>query len=207
MLDEAHCIKDRSCSTAQAVFKLTALYRWGLSGTPLQNRVSELYSLVRFLQLDPYSYYYCNCAEGCSCKSLNYDFGEDGKKCVECGHGKMNHYCWWNKHIANPIKHHGYSGPGASAMKLLKSELLDACLLRRTKKERSADISLPPRLIQHRHIHFNAEEQDYYTALYSQTQATFNAFVTNGTEVNNYAHIFDLLIRLRQAVNHPWLVE
>ena len=65
MLDEAHCIKDRSCSTAQAVFKLTALYRWGLSGTPLQNRVSELYSLVRFLRLDPYSYYYCNCAEGC----------------------------------------------------------------------------------------------------------------------------------------------
>jgi hypothetical protein len=55
-------------------------------------------------------------------------------------------------------------------MKLLKSELLDACLLRRTKRERSADISLPPRLIQHRHIRFNAEEEDYYTALYSQTQ-------------------------------------
>jgi hypothetical protein len=55
-------------------------------------------------------------------------------------------------------------------MKLLKSELLDACLLRRTKRERSADISLPPRLIQHRHICFNAEEEDYYTALYSQTQ-------------------------------------
>jgi hypothetical protein len=31
--------------------------------------------------------------------------------------------------------------------------------------------------------------------------------VTSGTVVNNYAHIFDLLIRLRQAVNHPWLVE
>jgi DNA repair protein RAD16 len=31
--------------------------------------------------------------------------------------------------------------------------------------------------------------------------------VTQGTVVNNYAHIFDLLIRLRQAVNHPWLVE
>ena len=129
---------------------------------------------MRFLQLDPYSYYYCNCKDGCRCKSLNYDFGDDGKKCVDCGHGKMNHYCWWNKHIgsidlprissrvshlsdslgsisrlcfvlwtANPIKNHGYSGPGASAMKLLKSELLDSCLLRRTKKERSADISLP----------------------------------------------------------------
>ena len=36
VLDEAHCIKDRSCSTAQGVFKLSAEYRWGLSGTPLQ---------------------------------------------------------------------------------------------------------------------------------------------------------------------------
>jgi DNA repair protein RAD16 len=79
--------------------------------------------------------------------------------------------------------------------------------LRRTKRERSADISLPPRLIQHRHVLFNQEEADYYTALYTQTQTQFNAFVQTGTVVNNYAHIFDLLIRLRQAVNHPWLVE
>jgi|EP01043_Picozoa_sp_COSAG02_P028013 DNA repair protein RAD16 len=58
-------------------------------------------------------------------------------------------------------------------MKLLKSELLDACLLRRTKRERSADISLPPRLIQHRHINFNAEEQDYYTGMHSSTSFVF----------------------------------
>ena len=28
----------------------------------------------------------------------------------------------------------------------------------------------------------------------------------NGTVLNNYAHIFDILIRLRQAVDHPYLV-
>jgi SNF2 family DNA or RNA helicase len=27
-LDEAHFIKDRACSTAQAVFKLTSRYKW-----------------------------------------------------------------------------------------------------------------------------------------------------------------------------------
>ena len=58
--------------------------------------------------------------------------------------------------------------------------------LRRTKRERSADISLPPRLIQHRHVLFNQEEADYYTALYTQTQTQFNAFVRTGTVVNNY---------------------
>jgi Rad3-related DNA helicase len=47
ILDEAHNIKDRRCNTAQAAFALRARYRWCLSGTPLQNRVNELYSLVR----------------------------------------------------------------------------------------------------------------------------------------------------------------
>jgi SNF2 family DNA or RNA helicase len=34
----------------------------------------------------------------------------------------------------------------------------------------------------------------------------FGAYVESGTVLNNYAHIFDLLIRLRQAVCHPYLV-
>lgn len=58
-LDEAHNIKERSTNTAKAAFELRANYRWCLSGTPLQNRVGELYSLVRFLGGDPFSYYFC----------------------------------------------------------------------------------------------------------------------------------------------------
>jgi DNA repair protein RAD16 len=49
ILDEAHNIKERSTNAAKAAFALDASYRWCLSGTPLQNRVGELYSLVRFL--------------------------------------------------------------------------------------------------------------------------------------------------------------
>ena len=99
VLDEAHMIKDRSCSTAQGVFRLEGKYRWCLSGTPLQNRVGELYSLVHFLRLSPYAYYFCKAEDGaCDCKSLKYDFGEEDKHCVCCGHSKGQHYCWWNKH-------------------------------------------------------------------------------------------------------------
>jgi DNA repair protein RAD16 len=58
-LDEAHSIKERSTNTAKAAFELKSNYRWCLSGTPLQNRVGELYSLVRFLGGDPFSYYFC----------------------------------------------------------------------------------------------------------------------------------------------------
>lgn len=39
VLDEAHSIKDRNCSTAKAVFALDSKYKLCLTGTPLQNRV------------------------------------------------------------------------------------------------------------------------------------------------------------------------
>lgn len=96
---QAHFVKDRRCNTAKAVLALDSLYKWALSGTPLQNRVGELYSLVsiiilaiyqiilnfiasliiflisfgqiRFLQIVPYSYYLCN---DCDCRTLDYRY-------------------------------------------------------------------------------------------------------------------------------------
>ena len=49
---------------------------------------------------------------------------------------------------------------------------------------------------------FDEREMDFYEALYTQSQAQFGAYVESGTVLNNYAHIFDLLIRLRQVEPH-----
>ena len=49
-------------------------------------------------------------------------------------------------------------------------------------------------------------QNDFYEALYTQSKAKFGAYVDSGTLLNNYAHIFDLLTRLRQAVDHPYLI-
>ena len=49
-------------------------------------------------------------------------------------------------------------------------------------------------------------EEDFYSALYTQTKSSFDDYVDSGTLLNNYAHIFDLLIRMRQSVDHPYLV-
>lgn len=71
---------------------------------------------------------------------------------------------------------------------------------------KSDDLKLPPRLVKVRIDNLDVKENDFYQALYTQSQAQFNTYVQAGTILNNYAHIFDILIRLRQAVDHPYLV-
>lgn len=200
ILDEAHYIKDRRCNTAKAVLALQSSYKWALSGTPLQNRVGELYSLVRFLQIAPYSYYFC---KDCDCRTLDYS---SNTACPDCPHKSVRHFCWWNKFIATPIQAQGNYGIGRNSMILLKHKILKSVLLRRTKKGRAADLALPPRMLLLRRDSLDIKEEDYYTSLYNESQAQFNTYVTEGTVMNNYAHIFDLLTRLRQAVDHPYLV-
>jgi hypothetical protein len=49
VLDEAQRIKTWSTKTAQAVKRLRSRYAFVLSGTPIENRIDELYSIVDFL--------------------------------------------------------------------------------------------------------------------------------------------------------------
>ncbi|KAL6554095.1 hypothetical protein OROMI_019768 [Orobanche minor] len=200
VLDEAHYIKERRSNTTRAVFSLQSSYKWALSGTPLQNRVGELYSLVRFLQIVPYSSYFC---KDCDCRTLDYSLAE----CPGCAHKNVRHFCWWNRYISSPIQDSGNDGCGREAMLLLKHKVLKSIVLRRTKKGRAADLALPPRIVTLRRDSLDMVEEDYYTALYNESQAQFNTYIAAGTVLNNYAHIFDLLTRLRQAVDHPYLVE
>ena len=55
ILDEAHYIKNRNSKTAKACYELAARHRWALTGTPIVNRLEDLFSLVRFLKVEPWS--------------------------------------------------------------------------------------------------------------------------------------------------------
>lgn len=55
ILDEAHNIKNRQSKTAKACYELKAKHRWVLTGTPIVNRLEDLFSLVRFLKVEPWS--------------------------------------------------------------------------------------------------------------------------------------------------------
>ncbi|CAD7955921.1 unnamed protein product [Amoebophrya sp. A120] len=207
ILDEAHRIKTRTTSTCQAAFALQSNTRWCVSGTPLQNRVGELFSLVRFIRLKPFAYLFCQ-KKGCDCCLLDFKLNVEGDyMCTKCGHGKGQHRNYFQQHITLPLQKYGNNvGLGKKAMLLLKNEVLARSVLRRTKEERKADLNLPSLTIQVRRDQMSKAEKDFYQSMYMQTSTEFNTYVDKGTLLHNYAHVFDLIMRLRQAVDHPYLI-
>ena len=55
VLDEAHYIKGKRIQTTKAIEELNILHRWCLSSLTLQNRLEDLYNMVSFLKLEPWS--------------------------------------------------------------------------------------------------------------------------------------------------------
>lgn len=201
VLDEAHNIKDRTLGTAKAANMLQCRKRLCLTGTPLQNRIGEMYLLIRFLKLDPFHKYFCT---KCDCKSDEWKF-TDWRHCDQCGHTPMLHTNFFNHFMLKNIQKHGIEGDGLTLFQHIRL-LLDNVMLRRTKLQKADDLGLPPRIVEIRRDRFNAEEKDLYTSLYSDLKRKFNDFVAEGVVLNNYANIFTLITRMRQLADHPDLV-
>ncbi|KAH0984978.1 hypothetical protein GBA52_012155 [Prunus armeniaca] len=54
VLDEAHTIKSSKSQISVAAAALVAGRRWCLTGTPIQNNLEDIYSLLRFLRVEPW---------------------------------------------------------------------------------------------------------------------------------------------------------
>ncbi|XP_059278868.1 helicase-like transcription factor CHR28 isoform X1 [Lycium ferocissimum] len=88
--------------------------------------------------------------------------------------------------------------------------ILRAIMLRRTKGtviDGEPIITLPPKTIQLKKVAFSAEERAFYNKLEAESRSQFKAYAAAGTVRQNYANILLMLLRLRQACDHPKLVK
>ncbi|KAL6577425.1 DNA repair protein rad5a [Orobanche minor] len=169
VLDEAHTIKSSKSQISVAAAALAADCRWCLTGTPIQNNLEDVYSLLRFLKIEPWG-----------------------------------SWAWWNKLVQKPFE----EGDGRG-LKLVQS-ILKAIMLRRTKSSSDRDgrpiLVLPPADVQVVYCNLTEIENDFYEALFKKSKVKFDQFVEQGRVLHNYASILELLLRLRQCCDHPFLV-
>ncbi|KDP20917.1 hypothetical protein JCGZ_21388 [Jatropha curcas] len=88
--------------------------------------------------------------------------------------------------------------------------VLKTVMLRRTKATQidgEPIITLPPKVVQLKKVDFSDEERDFYTRLEADSRAQFNEYAAAGTVKQNYVNILLMLLRLRQACDHPLLVR
>jgi len=169
VIDEAHYIKNHRSKVAKAVRELNSRRRWCLTGTPIQNSLTDLYSIFQFLGIEPWD-------------SLS----------------------WFQKLIQQP-----YEQGNNGALVLLQS-ILRPLLLRRTKETKYKDnkpiIVLPPVEKEMIRLSMSEGESKFYKMLHRRAKLKFDDYVKQGLVMHNYTNILELLLRLRQACNHPFLV-
>lgn len=201
ILDEAHSIKTRSSMTAKACFALKTDYRWCLSGTPLQNRIGEFFSLIRFLNIRPFAQYLC---KQCPCATLEWSMNEESR-CKHCKHAGMQHVSVFNQELLNPIQKYGNFGPGKDAFRKLRL-MTDRIMLRRLKKDHTNAMELPVKEIYVDRQFFGEEENDFANSIMTNGQRKFDTYVAQGVLLNNYANVFGLIMQMRQIADHPDLI-
>ncbi|KAI3902072.1 hypothetical protein MKW98_013746 [Papaver atlanticum] len=88
--------------------------------------------------------------------------------------------------------------------------VLKTIMLRRTKGtllDGEPIINLPSKTVNLTKVEFSAEERAFYSKLESDSRSQFKAYAAAGTLNQNYASILLMLLRLRQACDHPFLVK
>jgi DNA repair protein RAD16 len=200
ILDEAHSIKSRTTGVAKACFALKGSYKWCLSGTPVQNRIGEFFSLLRFLEVRPFADYFCR---SCDCEQLHWTVDED-HMCKACDHGASEHVSIFNQELLNPI-----TGDDAELREdaLTKLHMITArIMLRRMKRDHTNSMELPMKDIIIHNEFFSEVERDFSTSIMSNSARKFDTYVAQGVMLNNYANIFGLIMQMRQVANHPDLL-
>lgn len=112
------------------------------------------------------------------------------------------------KSFRSEIKEPIARDPGFGYQKLQR--ILHKILLRRTKTtviDGEPIITLPKKNVSLEQVEFSPEERAFYSNLEAQSRKQFQMYAAEGTVQSNYVNILWMLLRLRQACDHPRLVK
>lgn len=190
ILDEAHTIKNRSAKTTKACCALDSEFRWCLTGTPMQNNLDELQSLVHFLRIPPYdSFQRWRDEIDRPLKNGN------GHVAIERLHALLR--AFMKRRTKDILKKDGALLPGGK-------KTLDAAANEEGAEAPTSKFKITERKVVAIKAEFSPAERNFYDTLAKSTDKSLAKMMKNKL---NYANALVLLLRLRQACNHPKLAE
>jgi len=180
ILDEAQFIKNPGAQVTQSVKQLKSEYRLALTGTPLENRLLDLWSIVDFIQPG----YLGNQEQFIETYEPRSQAGDEAVPTVETRGEKTE-----------------------SAQRIARKRLsarLRPLLLRRLKKHVAKD--LPDRIEQRRDCPLGDEQRKLYLAELRRSRDQIMHAVAEQGLNKSKMHVLAALTRLRQICCHPRLV-
>ena len=172
-----------------------------MSGTPVQNRIGEFFSLLRFLGCTPFANYFC---KNCDCSAVQWTV-DKSYRCTQCKHRGLDHVSVFNQEILNPITSAEDDETRKAAFGKLRL-LTDRIMLRRMKRDYTASMELPPKEVIIHNEFFGEIEKDFANSIMGSSTRKFDTYVSRGVMLNNYANIFGLIMQMRQIADHPDLI-
>jgi hypothetical protein len=71
---------------------------------------------------------------------------------------------------------------------------------------KSVRLELPPKIVEVEVVEFSEEERALYDAIFKRSKSKFDELMTGGALLSNYACVLEMLLRLRQACVHAFLL-
>ncbi|KAH8666300.1 SNF2 family N-terminal domain-containing protein [Xylariales sp. PMI_506] len=189
ILDEAHTIKNRNAKSTKACYDLRSVYRWCLSGTPMQNNLDELQSLVKFLRIKPYD----DLREWKDHIEMPMKNGR-GDIAFRRLHSLLR--CFMKRRTKDILKEPGALNTGSN-------ERIEG---KEGEESATSEFKITERKVVTVEAKFSPAERRFYDRLEARTDKSIESMLKTKGKVN-YANALVLLLRLRQVCNHPKLVE
>lgn len=181
MLDEAHSIKNRNAKSTLACCALNGWYRWCLTGTPLQNNLDELQSLIKFLRIKPY----CELPAWKDAITKPMKAGRGG---LAMRRLQVFLKAFMKRRTKDILKLDGALNFGGKG------------------KENNGGMQIVKREVVTVECDFDPQEKEFYDRLQDRADKRLQDMM-DGSQKNDYIGALVLLLRLRQMCDHPQLIE